>query len=77
MKEEKNCRRCGDCCRSESMFKTLTLKEKIIIYLLRPKYIFNRKIECPALGFNSDGLAYCKQYSKRPQFCREYYCGKT
>ncbi len=76
MGKEKKCLRCGDCCRAETMFRTLSLKEKIIAYLLRPRYIFNRKIECPALSFNSKGLAYCRQYSKRPQFCRDYFCEK-
>jgi hypothetical protein len=54
--------------------KTLTWSEKVMLYIMRPRYIFNKKVECPSLGFNSKGKAYCKQYSRRPQFCRDYYC---
>ena len=46
----------------------------IVLSVFKPmlplSWLLNRK--CPFLGFNSKGLAYCKNYYKRPAFCKLY-----
>ena len=76
----KKCLRCGKCCQTSTLLKESPLWVKItrmIIIILRYKSIkmLFRKPRCPYLVFENR-LAKCLIYEKRPQFCRDYFCGK-
>ena len=70
------CKRCGDCCKSGTLLKQCSEKEKElfkILYLMAGEDIRNKK--CPFLDFKL-GMAICKIYENRPWFCREHFCEK-
>ena len=70
------CKRCGDCCQSGTLLKQSTKAEKLLfrfIYKLMGEDINSKA--CPHLEFVM-GLAVCKIYENRPQFCRDYFCNK-
>lgn len=70
------CLRCGDCCKAETLLISSPLWVKIIariIYFLKGKNIKTAK--CKHLTFQN-GIAVCKIYSRKPQFCKDYYCDK-
>jgi len=70
------CQRCGDCCQSGTLLKQCSKEEKKIFKLLYAMLgeDINKKI-CPYLDFKM-GLAICKIYDERPQFCKDYFCDK-
>jgi len=73
----KACRRCGDCCSSGTLLNQCNEIEKRLfkmIYRLMDKDIENTP--CPYLDFKL-GMAICKIYNDRPDFCREHYCEKA
>jgi len=70
------CKRCGDCCKSKTLLKHCTDEEKEafkIFYIMMGEDINNKK--CAFLDFKI-GLAICKIYQERPQFCQDFYCEK-
>lgn len=70
----KQCRRCGKCCQSQTLLELCTEEEKNLfklIYKIMGKDINNTP--CPHLEFRM-GIAICKIYKDRPQFCRDFYC---
>lgn len=68
-----HCQRCGKCCESKTLLGDMSLCEKIFlwIYLRLIKKVKYKDINCPYLIF-INGFAICKQYEKRPWFCKEY-----
>ena len=73
----KTCRRCGDCCRAETLLKECSPEEIMILKMicLETGRKFDPKAKCPFLEFKL-GNAICKIYDKRPWFCRDYFCSK-
>ena len=71
---EGECKRCGGCCQVRTIMQGMGIIEMLVISLFKPKFIlvWLFKGKCPHLAFNSKGQAYCKIYSKRPQFCQLY-----
>ncbi|MBA7583028.1 hypothetical protein ES708_24966 [subsurface metagenome] len=74
--KEPVCKRCGNCCKAETLLKECNEEEKRfikMIYKLEGKNL--KKTVCPFLDFKI-GLAICKIYKDRPWFCREHFCDK-
>ena len=70
------CKRCGDCCKGDTLFKgedKETIEYAKALAALMGKDMM--KLQCPHLDFRI-GLAICKIYKDRPWFCKEHYCSK-
>jgi len=71
------CNRCGKCCKSKTLLEQCTPEEEELfrsIYKSLGKDIENTI--CKNLYYIV-GLAACKIYKDRPDFCQQYYCNKA
>ena len=75
------CKRCGNCCTFNKLWRETKFIDKLMICLIRPNIIISlnkfKNLKCPHLRFDTNPhQAFCANYEKRPQWCKDYPANK-
>ena len=66
------CLNCGRCCSYDKLWQSLSFKHKLFIFLIKGFRVFKIKnFRCQNVILKN-GKWFCRIYSNRPQFCRDY-----
>lgn len=79
MENKPKCLRCGRCCQTKFLLQDSGFIERIflrITVILHAGFRGIKSPQCKHLIFRHRN-SYCAIYENRPQFCREYFCGKA